>query len=479
MARNSSTRSGSRKTRNKSTADSVAAEPVTDAETIAADAPGDLGGDTVLVGDESLGEDAVAADPDPGERVTIEPGDTSSAQGDSDDPATTEIVDETVAATEPEAEERPEPGPAPVPVAPAPVVERRGPGIVPLIFGGAVAAMLGYGAAYLATGTEETTPDPALAEALTAIEAQQATITSLEEQIAALAAEEPPAIPEVDLSGVEESVAAAAADAAAANETATAATAAIEGLTGRVAALEDRPVFSGEVDEDNAAMAAAVEALEARLGEERAAAAEVMAEAEAAREAAEAEVRAAAAEAQAAAEAAQAAIVAAEARAAETAAATQAQAALARVRIAMASGDPFADALSDLGGDVPEALSAVAETGVPTQEELQASFPAAARAALPIALRETAGDSAGDRVGAFLMGQLGGRSVEPREGDDPDAVLSRAEAAAAAGDLQTALAEIEALPEGAQAAFADWVQAAETRAAADAALAEYAATLDN
>jgi len=77
------------------------------------------------------------------------------------------------------------------------------------------------------------------------------------------------------------------------------------------------------------------------------------------------------------------------------------------------------------------------------------------------------------------LGQIGGRSVEPREGDDPDAILSRTEAAVTSGDLGAVLAEVSALPEGAQATMADWVAMVETRVAADAAMAELAATLDN
>jgi hypothetical protein len=68
-----------------------------------------------------------------------------------------------------------------------------------------------------------------------------------------------------------------------------------------------------------------------------------------------------------------------------------------------------------------------------------------------------------DRFTAFLQGQVAGRAIEPREGDGPDAVLSRAQAAVSAGELETALAEISALPEAAQAEMADWVAQAEAR----------------
>ena len=61
------------------------------------------------------------------------------------------------------------------------------------------------------------------------------------------------------------------------------------------------------------------------------------------------------------------------------------------------------------------------------------------------------------------------RSVAPREGDDPDAVLSRAEAAIKSGDLETTLTELDTLPEDAQAVIADWRAEADARVAARAA----------
>lgn len=44
------------------------------------------------------------------------------------------------------------------------------------------------------------------------------------------------------------------------------------------------------------------------------------------------------------------------------------------------------------------------------------------------------------------------RSLDPREGTDPDAILSRAEAKLAAGDLSGTLAEITTMPQPAQEA---------------------------
>ena len=162
------------------------------------------------------------------------------------------------------------------------------------------------------------------------------------------------------------------------------------------------------------------------------------------------------------------------------------QAAMAELRGALETGAPFADALATLakadeqsdGGPVPDALRAVADTGIPTQAALQESFPEAARAALAASIDALVAQGKISRVEGFLRRQLGTRSLEPRAGDDPDAVLSRAEAALKSGDLDGALAELDSLPEAGRAEMADWTRQAETRRAALAAADTLAARLN-
>lgn len=143
-----------------------------------------------------------------------------------------------------------------------------------------------------------------------------------------------------------------------------------------------------------------------------------------------------------------------------------AQTAIAKIVAAITTGQPFAAEIAELeengGQDVPAALSVAAEDGVVTSASLQDRFPDAARAALSAA-RASAPSDAGGGFGSFLKNQLGARSVTPREGNDPDAVLSRAEAAMRDGRLADALAEVQALPEGAKAPMADWIADAQTR----------------
>lgn len=147
---------------------------------------------------------------------------------------------------------------------------------------------------------------------------------------------------------------------------------------------------------------------------------------------------------------------------------TLARAAATRVLAAIDSGAPFATALDDLRAvsdvAIAPALAEVAATGVTPLSELQSGFPDAARAALAAA--RAADSSASGGVGDFLRRQLGARSVQPREGADPDAVLSRVEDDVRRGHMNDALAEVETLPEPARDALADWIAPAKARQAA-------------
>ncbi|MEC7794755.1 MAG: hypothetical protein VX791_14670 [Pseudomonadota bacterium] len=301
------------------------------------------------------------------------------------------------------------------------VVEKRG-GFLPLALGGVVAAGLGFAAAL---GTGGAIPG------LGGNADLQAKIEAQEQVIAELRAAIPPA---ADLAPV-----------TAATETNVAAIAElsdrVEGialqlveLTDRMAEVEKAPIEGGVSDQAISAYEAELTRLQDAMRQQREEVEGMVAQAEAMK-----------------------------ADAAARSSETQARAAVTRVLSALDNGDGFAEALDDLsatGTQIPDALSANAE-GVATLSDLRADFPEAARNAL--AVTRGAGNSS---VGDFFRTQLGVRSLNPREGDDPDAVLSRAEAAVAQGDLSTALTEIKALPEPARAELADWTARAETRLAA-------------
>lgn len=169
-------------------------------------------------------------------------------------------------------------------------------------------------------------------------------------------------------------------------------------------------------------------------------------------------------------EAAQADAEVLEEQAALAALAAAGRAALSQVTAALDSGKPFDDALQDLTGSTgiaaPEALASVATEGVPTLAALQEAFPPAARTALDASVRAAVDRGEISRFAAFVQTQLGARSLEPKEGTDADAVLSRAEAALRQGDLGAALAELGALPEAGQPAMAEWRDRAAARKAA-------------
>jgi len=59
------------------------------------------------------------------------------------------------------------------------------------------------------------------------------------------------------------------------------------------------------------------------------------------------------------------------------------------------------------------------------------------------------------------------RPANPTAGSDPAAIVTRIRGALAAGDLKTALAEWETLPEEARSATSEWAEAAGARMAAD------------
>jgi hypothetical protein len=154
--------------------------------------------------------------------------------------------------------------------------------------------------------------------------------------------------------------------------------------------------------------------------------------------------------------------------------AAEVEADVALIRAAVASGQPFAEPvrrLAESGLTVPEGLQAAAASGVATMGALRDRFPDAAYAAIEASILAGAGDGIVARSRAYLEAQVASRSLTPKEGTDPDAVLSRMEDKLRNDDLKGVLAEAESLPSEAAAAMADWLDAARRRAGAVEALA--------
>ncbi|MEM6465914.1 MAG: mitofilin family membrane protein [Pseudomonadota bacterium] len=158
-------------------------------------------------------------------------------------------------------------------------------------------------------------------------------------------------------------------------------------------------------------------------------------------------------------------------------------AALAEVDAQARAGGSFADALAALseltGTEAPAALSAIAGSGMPSALTLRNSFGDAAGDAIKAGIRETASEEGGmgARLGAFLSSQVATRSLEPQEGDDANAVLSRAQAAVNADDFSGALSELSTLAGAAADAMAPWVASTQSRLDALSALDGLSATL--
>lgn len=324
------------------------------------------------------------------------------------------------------------PKPTPTPE-PAPKEHKRSV-FFPMLLGGVIAAGLGFAASeYDVLGTRA----QSAAELQSAMEAQQARIADLEAR-----ADEPVTFPEslpkVDALGEELT---------AARETLSVLQTQLAEIDSRLTTVEKQPVSGGENEVAVAAFEREMEALRASVAEQRGEIEALLDNAQSAEEA-----TAAAAEA------------------------ARAQTAVTQMNAAISAGRPYEAALAELQAagveDIPQPLADTAAGGVVTLANLQARYPDAARQALATARAEVPDEGEGGGFGSFLKRQLGARSVAPREGTDPDAVLSRAEAAVRDGRLTDALAEIETLPAPAQDTMAEWLADARARQATEAAADE-------
>lgn len=356
---------------------------------------------------------------------------------DPDSPADSVAPIETLAGAEdtaPQEVERPGSETATAPQNVETVVERRG-GFLPALLGGVLAAVLGFVAArsemldpMLPPSWRSANNSEALAALEASVDVQRDELAALESRVSDIA------IP--DLAPLAERIEGLRAEIEPMTAQTEATRATLDDILARLDAVEKRPISEGVSQ-------AAIDAYERELDRLRAAVTDQRGEVEAL----VAEARALDAQAQ------------------ESARAAAVQAVLARLQGAIDDGLAYPGLVEELaasGVEVPAALRDNAG-GVPSLLTLQTTFPDAARIALADA-REGSGDA--DGLGAFLQRQLGARSVEPRAGDDPDAILSRAEAAVSTGQLQQALDELAALPDAAKPALADWIDSAQRRIAA-------------
>ncbi|EBA06325.1 COG4223 family protein [Sagittula stellata] len=348
-----------------------------------------------------------------------------------------------------------------VPVA-APAETKRSGGFVPMLLGGVIAAGLGYGAAYygLTTGGPDE-PDPFFAETRATLSDQSAELERLSAgadasrgDLDAIRSQ----VEGIDLSALEGGLTSVQSALSDIDSRISGLGDDMAAIDGRLTALEKRPVEEAVSPEAIAAYERELDALRGEVTAQK--------------EALEAEK--AALTKQIEAQTAEMERVLSEAQALEVSAEDQARlaenrAALADLTARVQDGRPFSEPVNILttnGVSVPGALEATAGDGVPSIPTLAESYPDAARDALAAARKAPAsdGEEGGGGLASFLTSQMGARSVVPKEGNSADAILSRAEAAIKGGDLQAALAELDALPEEAKAAMSDWIALARLRA---------------
>jgi len=340
----------------------------------------------------------------------------------------------------------------------------------PMLLGGLVSGALGFGAATYYFINQPSAEAQILKEAQATLSEQQAQLEAANSRISGLS--EAIKVMKTDtsiaeaLAGLTKSTEISEQKDVELAQTASGLADTVSGIDTRLAALEKLPVTEagGMTSKAAAAYERELQAMRALLQTQRSDIEKLAADATA--------------RIQAAAEKAQTL----EQSAGATAKMTAQRVAISRLQSALDNGAAFEGPLSNLAAtgdiEIPQVLKDAAKIGVPSLASLQEGFPIAARAALTASLKATTGDGALGKLGSFLQSQVGGRSLEPRDGDDADAVLSRAEAAIGRGDIQGAVALVGALPEAAQAAMSDWLVAATTRHAAMDAIKTLAAGLN-
>lgn len=342
--------------------------------------------------------------------------------------------------------------------APAQNVTVRKTGFWPVAFGGVVAAGLGAAATiwalpHLPAGWLPEAPAQEVAPAVDAdairADAVSAAEAAAREQVEALRAELAEAAAATPAPVADTTAAPAAADDQTAGQIAEL-QGRLEQQAARIEELAARPTLDADAAQKVQSLADQAAALEQQILS--------------AAQNAQSEITAAQAEAQKLQEAAE-----------DSTKRAEAVAAIASLQAALDRGvtpEEARSALEGAGIDPPEALA----REVPSLESLQAGFGDAARAALRASLREDS-TSGGNVLTNFLRAQTGVRSVAPREGDDADAVLSRANAEIEAGRIDTALDEMQALSDAAKSApaMADWLAGATAYRDARSALSDLSA----
>lgn len=143
------------------------------------------------------------------------------------------------------------------------------------------------------------------------------------------------------------------------------------------------------------------------------------------------------------------------------------EAALEKLTVAAQSGSGFADELEAVGAvdgvTVDPVLNEFAASGVASLDALRSQLSPIAHEAIKSSIQSDGEEGTFGRIGAFLQSQVATRSLEPREGDSVDAVLSRIEGALVSNKLGDVAQEAAQLPDSAKSLLSDWLSKVDDR----------------
>ena len=147
---------------------------------------------------------------------------------------------------------------------------------------------------------------------------------------------------------------------------------------------------------------------------------------------------------------------------------------LLEIRDRVQKGMPFEDLMVNFfyNSKLTEELQIIAPIGVTPLTELKRVFPQLARNSLRAIHKNTLEVDTKKRLISLLKEKLGTRSLVPREGSDPDAILSRVEALIKEDRLEDALKQINSLPTPGLETLTEWIEQATNWILVDKAITE-------
>ena len=124
------------------------------------------------------------------------------------------------------------------------------------------------------------------------------------------------------------------------------------------------------------------------------------------------------------------------------------------------SGKPFDEQIYKLADrvELSEEFKRISTIGIIPIVELKSMFPQFARDTLSAIHKNTDETNAKKKFFIFLQEKLGARSLTPRQGNDPDAILSRVEASIKADNFNDALSLLSTIPESGMIIMAEWIK---------------------